>query len=143
MADARVRWQGGMALFAEAGSGHQVMMDASPDVGGANRGFRPTELTLISLMGCTGIDVLSILQKMRVTVDAFDMEAEADRREQHPKIFEHVVVSYRLQSPDCTPAQLERAVTLSAERYCTVSAMLEPPVEILRAVYLNGQPVSA
>jgi len=137
MAEARLKWQGGMALLAEAGSGHQVLMDASPDVGGADRGFRPTELTLISLMGCTGIDVLSILAKMRVTVSTFDMEATADRRETHPKIFQHVVVTYRLTSPDCTAEQFQRAVSLSADRYCTVSAMLEPHVDIARQLYLN------
>lgn len=139
MAEARVKWQGGMALKAVAESGHEVVMDSSPDVGGQNQGFRPTELTLISLMGCTGIDVLSILAKMRVTVEEFDMDGTADRREAHPRIFEHVVVTYRLSSPDCTPDQFERAVTLSAERYCTVSAMLEPPVEIRRRLLLNGR----
>lgn len=143
MAKAQMTWLSGMALEGTAESGHRVVVDSSPDVGGENRGFRPTELTLISLMGCTGIDVLSILQKMRVTVEAFDMDADADRRETHPKIFEHVTVNYRLTSPDCTPAQLERAVTLSAERYCTVSAMLEPPVAIRRVIYLNGERLDA
>ena len=143
MAKAQMTWLSGMALEGTAESGHRVVVDSSPDAGGENRGFRPTELTLISLMGCTGIDVLSILQKMRVTVEAFDMDADADRREMHPKIFEHVTVNYRLTSPDCTPAQLERAVTLSAERYCTVSAMLEPPVAIRRVMHLNGERLDA
>ena len=143
MAKAQMTWLSGMALEGTAESGHRVVVDSSPDVGGENRGFRPTELTLISLMGCTGIDVLSILQKMRVTVEAFDMDADADRRETHPKIFEHVTANYRLTSPDCTPTQLERAVTLSAERYCTVSAMLEPPVAIRRVIYLNGERLDA
>lgn len=143
MAKAQMTWLSGMALEAASESGHRVVVDSSPETGGENRGFRPTELTLISLMGCTGIDVLSILQKMRVTVEAFDMDADADRRETHPKIFEHVTVNYRLASPDCTPAQLERAVTLSAERYCTVSAMLEPPVAIRRVIYLNGHQLTA
>ncbi len=128
----------GMALRAVAESGFQVVMDAGPDVGGKGQGLRPTELTAISLAGCTGIDVLSILKKMRVTITRFDIDVTADRREEHPRVFSHINLVYTLDSPDVKPEQFARAVSLSAERYCSVSAMLEKTAAIRRVLILNG-----
>lgn len=138
MPRATVRYVGGMAFDAEAESGHTVRMDAAPEVGGQNTGFRPTELTAISLAGCTAIDVVSILQKMRVTIRRFDVSVETQRRETHPRVFTHIVLTYTLDADQCTPDQFRRAVNLSADRYCSVSAMLSSTATIDRRLVLNG-----
>lgn len=138
MPKATIRYAGGMAFDAEAESGHTVRMDAAPEVGGQNTGFRPTELTAISLAGCTAIDVVSILQKMRVAIRRFDVAVETARRETHPRVFTHIVLTYTLDADQCTPEQFRRAVSLSADRYCSVSAMLACTATIDRRLILNG-----
>ena len=143
MPSASIRLIEGMAMKATSESGHELVMDAGPDVGGREQGFRPTELTAISLAGCTGIDVLSILQKMRVTVDDFGIEVKADRRDEHPRVFNQIDLVFSLQSPDAKPEQFSRAVMLSAERYCSVSAMLEKTAAIRRVLILNGTELPA
>jgi putative redox protein len=141
MPSGSVHYLGGMAFQGEAASGHRVMLDAASEVGGHNQGFRPTELTAVSLAGCTAMDVVSILQKMRVTIEDFRVEVDAQNRPQHPRVFTHIRLDFRLRSPDCTAEQVKRAVALSAERYCSVSAMLEKTANIERHVFLNGEEV--
>ncbi|CAB1129791.1 OsmC/Ohr family protein [Candidatus Hydrogenisulfobacillus filiaventi] len=138
MTTARVRYDGGMKFSGMGGSGHVVLMDAAPEVGGTDAGTRPMELTLVSLGGCTGMDVVSILRKMRVAIDAFDVDIDADRAPQHPKVYTEIRMRYRLQSADATPEQLMRAVRLSQEKYCSVSAMLRETARIVSEVFLNG-----
>jgi putative redox protein len=137
-----VHYLGAMAFEAESESGHRVTMDSAPETGGANRGFRPTELTALSLAGCTAMDVISILQKMRCTVRRFDVHVNADRREQHPRVFTDITLVFELDG-DCRPDQFQRAVMLSAERYCSVSAMLEKTATIRRILKLNGETLEA
>lgn len=139
MPSASITLTDGMAMKAVSESGYELMMDSGPDVGGEGKGFRPTELTAISLAGCTGIDVLSILKKMRVTVARFAIDVKADRREEHPRVFNHIDLVFALDSPDVKPEQFSRAVMLSAERYCSVSAMLEKTAAIRRVLILNGE----
>lgn len=139
MPHAEVHYLDGMAFEARADSGHSVRLDAAPDFGGDNSGFRPTELTAISLAGCTGIDVISILKKMRVEIKRFDISVDASRREQHPKVFERIRLTYTLEADHCQPKQFQRAVELSQTTYCTVSAMLEKTAVIERILYLNGE----
>jgi putative redox protein len=141
MPKGRIRYQDGMAFVAESESGHRLMMDSAAETGGSNRGFRPTELTALSLAGCTAMDVVSILQKMRCRIDRFEVSVDARRREEHPRVFEEIDLVFELDG-DCRPDQFRRAVDLSAERYCSVSAMLEKTAAIRRVLTLNGQPVA-
>ena len=133
-----IRYQGKMAFEAEAESGHRLMMDSAPETGGSNEGFRPTELTALSLAGCTAMDVVSILEKMRCRIDRFEISVEADRREEHPRVFNRIELVFDLDGT-CDARQFARAVSLSAERYCTVSAMLEKSAPITRVLRLNGE----
>ena len=105
--------------------GHHVIMDASPEVGGEDKGARPKPLLLASLAGCTGIDVVSILKKMRVELDGFRMEIGANLTEEHPKIYDKIMVTYYFKGKDLPMDKLEKAVQLSEEKYCGVSAMLK------------------
>ncbi|MBX5467892.1 MAG: OsmC family protein [Firmicutes bacterium] len=134
-----VEFLGPMAFKGVSPTGHEVRMDAAPEVGGQDTGARPTEVLLMALAGCTGIDVVSILQKMRVTIARFGMTVDGDRAADHPKVFQTIRLTYRIQSPDATPEQVKRAVRLSQERYCSISAMLERAARMDVAVWLNGE----
>lgn len=101
---------------------HHVVMDALPDVGGEDSGPRPKELMLASLAGCTGMDVISILKKMRVEVEAFDMDIVADITEEHPKHYTAMHIIYKLKGKNIDPEKVKKAVDLSQEKYCGVSA---------------------
>jgi putative redox protein len=132
-----IRYLDGMAFEAEAESGHRLVMDSAPETGGKNRGFRPTELTALSLAGCTAMDVVSILQKMRCHIARFEISVDARRREEHPRVFEEIDLVFDLDG-DASPDQFKRAVSLSADRYCSVSAMLEKTATIRRVLKLYG-----
>jgi putative redox protein len=121
---ARARWVEGMAFMGEAGSGHAVMMDGSPDHGGRNIGVRPMEMLLIGLAGCTGFDVVQILKKGREPVTGCEVEVEAQRAETDPKVFTTIHLAYRITGRGLARAKVERAVTLSKEKYCSASIML-------------------
>lgn len=117
------RWKGKMAF--EAGvTGHQVIMDADETVGGENLGPRPKALILAGLAGCTGMDVISILEKMRVKISEFNIDIEAEQTEEHPKVYSQITLIYKFKGENLPPDKLEKAVSLSQERYCGVSAML-------------------
>jgi len=105
--------------------GHHVIMDASPETGGEDKGARPKPLLLASLAGCTGIDVVSILKKMRVELESFRMEVSANLTEEHPKIYDKIRLTYYFKGIDLPIDKLEKAVQLSEEKYCGVSAMLK------------------
>ncbi len=113
-----------MRFEAQAGSGHHVTLDASEPEGGQESGFRPMELLLVGLAGCTGMDVISILRKKRQQVTAYEVHVEGRRAEDHPKAFveitvEHIVTGHHLQ-----PEAVARAIQLSEGRYCGAGAML-------------------
>jgi len=114
----------GMRFEVEAGSGHHVTLDAAEHGGGHNEGFRPMELLLVGLAGCTGMDVISILRKKRQDVTAYEVHITGVRAEEHPMVFveitvEHIVTGHRIQ-----PEAVARAIELSEERYCGAGAML-------------------
>lgn len=119
---ATVRWTGGHSFAATAGSGGTMTLDSHPTSGG--RGPSPMEALLVSLAGCTGVDVVSILQKMRAPLDGLEIKVVGERGEEHPRVFTHVVLEYILTGADLQPEQVRRAITLSQERYCSVSAMI-------------------
>ena len=130
-----------MAFEGLSESGHRIIMDASEEVGGENRGVRPMELVLLSLGGCTGMDVVSIFRKMRVTYTAFEIEIDADRVLTHPKVYERLMLRYRLEGDRASSDQIIRAVKLSQEKYCSVSAMLARTAEVLVEIVLNGETI--
>lgn len=127
---ARARWVEGMAFMGEAGSGHAVMMDGAPEYGGRNIGTRPMEMLLIGLAGCTGFDVVSILKKGRENVTGCEVEVEAERATEDPKVFTKIHLSYRVTGRGLSRAKAERAVTLSKEKYCSASIMLGATAEM-------------
>jgi putative redox protein len=127
---ARAKWVEGMAFMGEAGSGHAVMMDGAPEYGGRNIGIRPMEMLLIGLAGCTGFDVVSILKKGRETVTGCEVEAEAERATEDPKVFTKIHLTYRVTGRGLSRAKAERAVTLSKEKYCSASIMLGATAEM-------------
>ncbi|SHE78484.1 putative redox protein [Mariniphaga anaerophila] len=118
----KVKWLENMAFSAEV-SGHEIILDASDKVGGENRGPRPKPLMLTALAGCTGMDVVSILKKMRVEVDGFNVYVDGELTEEHPKQFSQMHVTYEFKGKNLPVEKLQKAVNLSEERYCGVSAM--------------------
>jgi len=125
----KVNWLGNMAFEADV-NGHKLIIDANEAVGGENRGPRPKPLMLVALAGCTGMDVVSILKKMRVEVDDFNVIVEGDLTEEHPKQFTQMRVIYEFKGKDLPMDKLEKAINLSEERYCGVSAMYKKAIGI-------------
>ena len=120
---ARVQWLDGRAFVGESGSGHAVVMDGAPESGGRNIGIRPMEMLLIGLGGCTAFDIVMILERMREKVTALDIALEAERAAEDPKVFTQVKLIYKIRGHKLKPANVERAVNLSAEKYCSASIM--------------------
>ena len=118
-----IKWTEDMAFEATANN-HKIVIDAVEAVGGKDRGPRPKPLTLVSLGGCTGMDVISILTKMRVKPDYFNVEVEGELTEEHPKYYHTITINYIFKGKDLPMEKLEKAVTLSQDRYCGVTAML-------------------
>lgn len=128
---ARVKWVDGMAFMAEADSGHGIVMDGAPEIGGRNAGVRPMEMVLMGLGGCTAIDVMVILQKQREPVTDCWIELSAERAEvKAPKVFTKIHVHYVVVGENLSEKKVARAVALSADKYCSVSTMLKPSVDI-------------
>lgn len=119
-----VTWKDQMTFNAQV-NGFNIVLDAGEKVGGRNLGPRPKPLTLVSLGGCTGMDVISILGKMRVEPEFFDVEIEGQMSEEHPKYYKEIHIKYIFKGKDLPMDKLEKAVTLSQDRYCGVSAMLK------------------
>ncbi|MGQ9560162.1 MAG: OsmC family protein [Candidatus Oleimicrobiaceae bacterium] len=127
---ALVRQVQGLTFAGKADSNHWVVMDAARKVNGSDAGARPMELVLIALAGCTGMDVVSILQKMRVKVDEFWMELAAEQSPEHPRAFTSINLKYVLVGNDIPREAVDRAIELSQSTYCSVSAMLRKACEI-------------
>ena len=136
----KVTWKDGMAFEAEL-DGHKFTIDATEKVGGRDLGPRPKGLTITSLIGCTAMDVISILNKMKQKVKTFDVTGEAVMAEEHPVSFKKINVIYRAEG-EIEEAKLKRAVELSETRYCGVSETLRPAVELTSEIWLNGQKLS-
>lgn len=119
-----VTWLGGRAFVAEAGSGHAVVMDGPPDRGGRNIGLRPMEMVLLGVGGCSAYDVVSILEKSRQKVHDCRVELDAERADAVPAVFTRIHLHFVVSGEDLSPKQVERAVQLSAEKYCSASIML-------------------
>lgn len=113
-----------MAFIAEAGSGHTVMLDAAEHGGGHDLGFRPMELLLVGLSGCTAMDVISILRKKRQEVTAYEVRVRGERAEDHPMVFTEITVEHIVTGHQVSPEAVARAIELSETRYCGAGAML-------------------
>ena len=121
---ARVKWVEGVAFQAETQSGHSVLMDGAPDGGGRNLGPRPMELVLTGAGGCGAYDVIVILKKARQQVTDCVIEIDAERAETDPKVFTRIHFHYVVTGRGVDPKHVERAIKLSAEKYCSATAML-------------------
>ena len=126
----KVQWQGGKAFEATSSSGHQVMMDASKEVGGADRGSRPMELLLMGLGGCSGIDVMMMLEKSKQDVKDCQMEITAERADAIPAVYTKIHLHFTVTGTGLNEKKVKRAVELSADKYCSVSKMLEKSAEM-------------
>lgn len=127
---ARIKWLEGAAFVGESGSGHSVVMDGPPDSGGRDTGIRPMEMLLIGMGGCTAFDVMLILGKARQPVTDCVVEIEAERADTVPKVFTRIHVHFIVSGDGLSARQVERAVQLSAEKYCSASIMLGKAADI-------------
>lgn len=127
---ARIKWVDGMTFIGESESGHGIVMDASPEVGGRNLGPRPMEMLLLGTGGCSSIDVMMILKKSRQAVSDCYVEMSAERAETDPKVFTKIHMHFVIKGKDIKPEAVEKAVKLSAEKYCSASIMLGATAEM-------------
>ncbi len=127
---ARVKWIEGVAFLGESGSGHGLVLDGAPEAGGRNLGIRPMEALLIGLGACTAFDVVTILRKGRQPLADCEVEVEAERAETDPTVFTRIHVHFVVTGAGLDPAKVARAIKLSAETYCSASAMLGAVAEI-------------
>lgn len=111
-------------------TGHYVVMDTESQYGGTDGASKPKELFLMGLAGCTGMDVASILKKMQVHIDGFEVEVEGKMADTHPKVFTKISLEYRFYGKDIDRSKVERAIELSDTKYCAVSAMIRKAAEI-------------
>lgn len=132
----QVTWQDGMAFDIEV-DGHRLTVDAEEQFGGKDRGPRPKPLVLSSLGGCTAMDVVSILKKMRVSFDSFSVVVDGVLAEEHPKVYRSIRLTYTFTGEALDRDKIERAVELSQTRYCGVTAMLQFTTDITHEIKLN------
>lgn len=129
-------WDEGMSFKTEVNE-HALTIDAHEMVGGENKGPRPKPLMLVALGGCTGMDVVSILKKMRVEPDYFNVSVEGELTDQHPKVYSKIHVTYIFKGEDLPMEKLEKAVNLSQDNYCGVSAMLKEACDLTHEIIIE------
>ena len=135
-----VRWNEGMEFTSEV-DGHKIIIDAKEEFGGKNAGPRPKPLILTALGGCTGMDVVSILKKMRVQFDSFNVKVEGELTDEHPKHYKEIRVTYEFTGTDLNIDKIKNAVNLSEEKYCGVSYTLKQALNLTTAIVINGKNV--
>jgi putative redox protein len=131
---ARIKWVEERTFLGESGSGHSVVMDGAPDQGGRDLGVRPMEMLLLGMGGCTAFDVVHILEKSRQAVDDCVVDVSAERAEDDPKVFTQIDMRYRVTGHGLSRDKVERAVHLSAEKYCSASIMFAKTAEITHTI---------
>jgi len=134
---ATVSWIERRSFLGRSGTGHAVVMDADPTRGGDGSAPSPLELVLMGTGGCTAFDVVAILEKMRQPVERCTVELEAERAETDPKVFTRIVMRFRVKGRGLDPAAVERAVHLSADKYCSASIMLGKTAKIEHEVVVE------
>ena len=127
---ARIKWVENVCFMGESETGHAVILDGAPDAGGRNLGMRPMEMLLIGMGACTSFDVVTILKKARQPIDDCVAEIEAERADEVPKVFTKIHVHFVVTGNGLSEGQVERAVKLSAEKYCSASIMLGKSAQI-------------
>ncbi len=127
---ATVRWEDGMRFAGTPELGAAITLDVRPDQGGTGRGPGPMETVLLALGACTGMDVVSILRKMRAPFEGLEIRITADRADEHPRVFTKIHVEYVFTGAGLQADQAQRAVELSQEKYCSVSAMMRKAVDL-------------
>jgi len=132
--EARVKWVEQRTFLGESGSGHSVVMDGAPDAGGRDLGVRPMEMLLLGMGGCTAFDVVDILRKGREPVEDVVIELSGERSEEIPKVFTKIDVKYIITGKGLNPDKVERAVHLSAEKYCSATIMMGATAEITHTI---------
>lgn len=129
-------WKGNMKFEADL-DGHSVVVDATPEAGGEDAGPRPKKLMLVALAGCTGMDVVSLLKKMRVDFDDLNVIVEGDVTEEHPKHYEKMHVIYKIKGKNLDIEKVKKAVDMSQEKYCGVSAVYKKAMEVTYEIILE------
>ena len=127
---ATVKWLDNMSFVGESGSGHSVVMDGPPESGGRNLGVRPMEMVLLGMGGCTAFDVVMILQRGRQDIVDCHVELEAERAEEVPKVFTKIHAHYIVKGKNLDVKKVERAINMTAEKYCSVSIMLAATADV-------------
>jgi putative redox protein len=138
---AKVKWDDGLSFEGTADSGFSIQLDAKEEVGGKGKGFIPMELMALSLAGCTAMDVISILRKKRQDVTDFEVRVDADRAEEHPKVFTQAKIDYLVTGHNVDEKAVLRAIELTAKSYCPAQAMLGQvfPIELRYQIFeVNG-----
>jgi len=138
MSQVNITWEGNMKFVGTDDTGFKIPMDASAIYGGKNEGVRPMELMLMSLGGCTGIELGHILNKMRVPYDRLNIEVSGNRVEEHPKVFSDIQVIYRLSGENIQVEKVNKALQMAEQVYCSASNMIKKVAEITYSIEING-----
>lgn len=133
----KTSWMGNMQFDAEVNN-HHLTLDAMPDVGGTDKGPRPKELMMVSLAGCTGMDVISILNKMRVNLTKFNIEIVAELTEEHPKHYKKMHIIYQFEGHALDEEKIKKAIELSQDRYCGVSATYRKAMDLTHEIQITN-----
>ncbi len=136
--ESTITFGGGMAFEADL-DGHRFTIDADEEFGGQDRGPRPKGLLLTALAGCTGMDVVALLRNRKMEYDGFTVKVDADVTDEHPKVYSAIRVTYSLTGDALDATKITRAVALSLEQFCGVTAMLEKAATITHTILLNGE----
>jgi len=135
---AKVKWIENMKFVSYSDSNHSILMDTEEDVGGDDSASRPMEFCLMSLLGCTGMDVVSIMRKMEIEWNSFEVEAtEITRSSKHPKVFKSINLLFKIKGKNISEKLFAKAIRLSQEKYCPVTAMLNKSVKITYDYKIN------
>ncbi|HSW62581.1 MAG TPA: OsmC family protein [Dissulfurispiraceae bacterium] len=127
---ARVKWTGGMQFVGESETGHAIVLDAAPDDGGADSGMRPMELLLIGVGSCSGMDIVSVLQKKRQKVTSLEVSVTGEKADTYPKRYTEINIEWIITGQDISEEAVKHAVDLSMEKYCSVKATLEHSAKV-------------
>ncbi|MCL0040880.1 OsmC family protein [Thermodesulfovibrionales bacterium] len=130
MLQAAVKWVDGLQFVGNSGTGHAIVVDGEPVVGGKNTGMRPTELLLVGLGGCAGMDIISILQKEKQQVASLEINVKGQKAAEHPKKITEMEIEFVITGKDLSEEAIKKAVELSMEKYCSVKATLEGVAKI-------------
>jgi putative redox protein len=130
MSKAKVTYVNGMQFVGEADSGHAIVMDGPPEVGGKNTGLRPMELLLIGLGGCSGMDIVSILKKKKQNISGLEITVNGNKAESYPQKFDGINIEFVIKGKNISEEAVKRAVQLSMDKYCSVKATLEGSAKI-------------